>query len=354
MVRSAVAQEPDNGAYVDSLGWAHYQLGDYGRALVLLERAARLVPDDAVISEHLGDVYVQLGDATRAMESYRRALQLDGENREAVQRKLESLGVAPLRPWPARHLPGPVDSRTAGSHPVCSQPSGSCSARAVPRGVRSRRRRAALSVPERCPDGLDAGRGGCAPGALPGAFSRGRRARPDPAHAALHIGRRLHDDRRRHLRAAVVELRVDRGGLAASRPSCGAVLPARGWTWWCAPWRCRSWPSTRSRVLLGSYRCLRLTRRHRPPMAELEFRSGDGRRWTARYESGVLATWILWREERPLVWWKQEADGGVLSHRDGAQALWKRVALERDVGPLGRLQIPTDYGQTRCDGDDVS
>ena len=93
MVMSAVAQEPDNGAYVDSLGWAHYQRGDYVRARELLERAARLVPDDAVVSEHLGDVYAQLGEAERAIESYRRALQLDGDNREAVQRKIDRLTV---------------------------------------------------------------------------------------------------------------------------------------------------------------------------------------------------------------------------------------------------------------------
>jgi tetratricopeptide (TPR) repeat protein len=93
LVRGAVAQEPDNGAYVDSLGWAHYQLGDYARAQILLERAARLIPDDAVISEHLGDVYSRLGDTRRARESYRRALELDGENRAEVQRKLDSLEV---------------------------------------------------------------------------------------------------------------------------------------------------------------------------------------------------------------------------------------------------------------------
>jgi len=91
MVDRAVALEPDNGAYVDSLGWANFRLGNDGIAISLLERASRLLPDDAVIFEHLGDVYVHSGESERARESYRRALELDGENREQVRGKLERL-----------------------------------------------------------------------------------------------------------------------------------------------------------------------------------------------------------------------------------------------------------------------
>ena len=91
LVRRAVAQEPDNGAYVDSLGWAHFQLGNYHQARVLLERAVRLMPDDAVVAEHLGDVYRHLGESGRARRQYRRALELDGDNREQVRQKLERL-----------------------------------------------------------------------------------------------------------------------------------------------------------------------------------------------------------------------------------------------------------------------
>ena len=93
-VSRALAREPDNGAYVDSLGWVHFQLGEYDRARDLLERAARLVPDDAVISEHLGDTYARLGFSLKAQESYRRAIQLEGENKEVVQQKLDRLLIS--------------------------------------------------------------------------------------------------------------------------------------------------------------------------------------------------------------------------------------------------------------------
>jgi tetratricopeptide (TPR) repeat protein len=91
MVNRAVELEPDNGAYIDSLGWAYFQLGRYNEARDHLERAAELIPDDAVIVEHLGDLHQAVGDLDRAREYYRRAADLDGENLEQVRRKLDEL-----------------------------------------------------------------------------------------------------------------------------------------------------------------------------------------------------------------------------------------------------------------------
>lgn len=91
MVSQAVNLEPDNGAYADSLGWTHFQLGNYEEAKGHLERAADLVGDDPVVYEHLGDLYVVLGDLEKAREVYERALALEAENTEQVRRKLEEL-----------------------------------------------------------------------------------------------------------------------------------------------------------------------------------------------------------------------------------------------------------------------
>lgn len=92
LVERAVDLDPDNGAYVDSLGWVYHQLGDYDEARTLLERAAVLEPDDAVVLEHLGDVYRRLGEAELARRSYRRAADLGGANLAEVERKLAELG----------------------------------------------------------------------------------------------------------------------------------------------------------------------------------------------------------------------------------------------------------------------
>lgn len=92
LVRHAVALEPDNGAYIDSLGWAHFQLGQYDEARGYLERAANLVGEDAVVFEHLGDLYQTLGQIEEARESYERSLDLEAENASEVLRKLDQLG----------------------------------------------------------------------------------------------------------------------------------------------------------------------------------------------------------------------------------------------------------------------
>ena len=91
LIERAVAIEPDNGAYVDSLGWALFRLGRYEEARALLERAVRLVSGDAVISEHLGDLHLAAGRHAEARLHYERALSLDGENAGVVSDKLDRL-----------------------------------------------------------------------------------------------------------------------------------------------------------------------------------------------------------------------------------------------------------------------
>lgn len=91
MVQRAVALDPDNGAYLDSLGWAYFQVGKYDEARVHLERAAELVGEDAVVLEHLGDLYSAVGERQQAAELYRRVLDLDAENARQVMTKLRRL-----------------------------------------------------------------------------------------------------------------------------------------------------------------------------------------------------------------------------------------------------------------------
>lgn len=92
LIRRAVDLDPNNGAFVDSLGWALFRLGEFEQARRHLERANQLVPRDSTILEHLGDVYVALGDPQRAREAYEQALAInDEENVESVRRKLSEL-----------------------------------------------------------------------------------------------------------------------------------------------------------------------------------------------------------------------------------------------------------------------
>ena len=52
MIRKAVELEPESGAITDSLGWAHYKLGEYEQAKINLEKAVVLTPASATIVDH--------------------------------------------------------------------------------------------------------------------------------------------------------------------------------------------------------------------------------------------------------------------------------------------------------------
>lgn len=92
LVQRALTFEPDNAAYLDSLGWVYYQMGDHRRALEQLQRAARLLPGDATVQEHLGDVQRALGNIGEARAAYERALTAGDDNAPQVRRKLEEVG----------------------------------------------------------------------------------------------------------------------------------------------------------------------------------------------------------------------------------------------------------------------
>lgn len=72
-----MALRPQSGAIIDSLGWAHYQRGEFEEALPHLEKAAALEPADPTVTDHLGDVYWRLGRKTEARFQWERALELD-------------------------------------------------------------------------------------------------------------------------------------------------------------------------------------------------------------------------------------------------------------------------------------
>ncbi len=62
LIQRAVDLEPDNAAYLDSLGWVLFRLGRAEDAVIWLERAVELSSEpDPTLYDHLGDVYEALG-----------------------------------------------------------------------------------------------------------------------------------------------------------------------------------------------------------------------------------------------------------------------------------------------------
>jgi tetratricopeptide (TPR) repeat protein len=89
MAKKAVAAEPDNDAYQDTIGWIYYRLGMYDLALIHIKKSVDNRRDSAVVIEHLGDVYLKLGDLKEAKSQWKRALEIDKDN-ERLKRKIEN------------------------------------------------------------------------------------------------------------------------------------------------------------------------------------------------------------------------------------------------------------------------
>jgi Flp pilus assembly protein TadD len=92
MIRRAVEQRPDDGYIVDSLGWAHYRVGEFAEATKHLERAVELRPEDPTINDHLGDAYWKIGRTLEAQFqwSHARDLKPEPDELEKIEAKLNS------------------------------------------------------------------------------------------------------------------------------------------------------------------------------------------------------------------------------------------------------------------------
>ncbi len=102
LIQRAVELDPYNGAYLDSLGWVHYRLGNLEEAERYLRRALERVPRDPTVNDHLGDVYYRQGRVKEAIAQWQISLkewqsasqaELDPEEVAKVQKKLEGAKI---------------------------------------------------------------------------------------------------------------------------------------------------------------------------------------------------------------------------------------------------------------------
>jgi len=87
MINRALQMEPNNGAYLDSLGWVEFRQGKFEQALADLVRATQNISrDDPVLFDHLGDTYLKLNRMPQALESWQKALMLDPQNKKLADK----------------------------------------------------------------------------------------------------------------------------------------------------------------------------------------------------------------------------------------------------------------------------
>ncbi|MFN0167121.1 MAG: tetratricopeptide repeat protein [Bryobacteraceae bacterium] len=102
LIQRAVDLEPDNGAYLDSLGWVHFRLNNLDDAERYLRRAIEQTSGDPTVHDHLGDVLLARGKIRDAIQQWQTSLvewernsksESDPTEIAKVNRKLEGARV---------------------------------------------------------------------------------------------------------------------------------------------------------------------------------------------------------------------------------------------------------------------
>ena len=91
-LKKALQIEPENGSYLDSLGWAYFKADKLDLAEDNLRKAADQLKNNSVIQEHYGEVLFKLGRYNDAIAAWTRALAGDGSDidRADVDKKIRA------------------------------------------------------------------------------------------------------------------------------------------------------------------------------------------------------------------------------------------------------------------------
>lgn len=92
LITRALKFHPENGAYLDTLGWIYYKQKKYREALEHISRANELLKGDPTVTDHMGDIFFAMDDKHQALAHWKQSLILDPENKD-VAAKLEKSGV---------------------------------------------------------------------------------------------------------------------------------------------------------------------------------------------------------------------------------------------------------------------
>ena len=74
LIKRALAEDPNNAAYQDSLGWAYFKQNRLSEAEELLRKAAARESHDPTILSHLGDVYAKMGNDNLAEAQWQKSV----------------------------------------------------------------------------------------------------------------------------------------------------------------------------------------------------------------------------------------------------------------------------------------
>ena len=77
LIKRALSLDPNNGFFLDTLGWVEYKKKNYESSVFFLEKSVSLLPKSSEILDHLGDCYLMLGRKKEAIFEWRKALKYE-------------------------------------------------------------------------------------------------------------------------------------------------------------------------------------------------------------------------------------------------------------------------------------
>lgn len=99
LISKAVAAEPDNGSYLDSLAWVLYRLGRYEEAETAIRKAIVSQDKNAVVLAHLGLILEARGAKDEALKYLKASLAAEDEDgeldRALIEGRIRTLGSEP-------------------------------------------------------------------------------------------------------------------------------------------------------------------------------------------------------------------------------------------------------------------
>ena len=77
LIKKALTLDPENGYFLDTIGWVEFKRKNFNNAVFYLEKASSILPNSAEVLDHLGDCYFKLGRSREAIYQWKRALKYE-------------------------------------------------------------------------------------------------------------------------------------------------------------------------------------------------------------------------------------------------------------------------------------
>ena len=77
LIKKAIVIDPDNGYFLDTLGWVEFKRKNYISAVFFLEKSVSILPRSVEVIDHLGDCYLMLDRKKEALFEWNKALKYE-------------------------------------------------------------------------------------------------------------------------------------------------------------------------------------------------------------------------------------------------------------------------------------